>query len=436
MGAIDLSTHPCFDPKARHKHSRIHVPVAPRCNVQCNYCNRKFDCMNESRPGVSSGVLTPRQALEYLKQNTQKVKNLSVVGIAGPGDPMANPDETLETFRLVRQEFPEILLCLATNGLNLPAYLDDLQALQVSHVTVTVNAVDPAIGQNIYAWMRYERRAHKGMEAAEYLLNQQKIAIAGLAERGIIPKINCILMPGVNDHHISEVAETVAGLGAQVLNVMPLMPVADTPFHELGAPDDDLVQTTRINASKWLPQMTHCSRCRADAAGLIGQESAYDVLSEIRKFQQMGKDQIPRAELTIESEANKPERPYIAVASREDMLVNLHLGEANRISIFEETDGIGWQLLEHRLTPPAGYGDKRWEVLGSSLADCQALFVASVGQRPVEVLKDYGLPVFKVEGLITDICEAYSKQKSMERYYRNEGHACGIACSGTGAGCG
>ncbi len=427
MGTINLHTHPCFDPKARHTYSRIHVPVAPRCNVQCNYCNRKYDCMNESRPGVSSGVLKPRQALEYIQSNIGRVKNLSVVGIAGPGDPMANPDETLETFRLIRKEFPELLLCLATNGLNLPPYLDELQNLQVSHVTVTVNAVDARISKDIYAWMRYGRRSHNGQEAAEYLLEQQKTAIAGLSERGIIAKVNCILMPGVNDHHISSVAETVAGLGAHVLNVMPLMPVSNTPFFELGAPDDDLVQNTRTAASKWLPQMRHCSRCRADAAGLIGQENSFDVLGEIRKFQKMGK------EISIQKNSA---RPHIAVTSREDMLVNLHLGEASRISIFSETDTGEWQLLEHRLTPPSGYGDKRWKLLGESLTDCQALFVASAGQRPIQVLQDFGLPVFKVEGLISDICKTLSSNGSLERYHRNEAHACGVACSGTGAGCG
>ena len=25
----------------------MHVAVAPACNIQCNYCNRKYDCANE-----------------------------------------------------------------------------------------------------------------------------------------------------------------------------------------------------------------------------------------------------------------------------------------------------------------------------------------------------------------------------------------------------
>ncbi|MGE5894530.1 MAG: nitrogenase cofactor biosynthesis protein NifB, partial [bacterium] len=50
-------THPCFSKEAHFKFGRIHLPVAPACNIQCRYCIRKFDCANESRPGVTSTVL-------------------------------------------------------------------------------------------------------------------------------------------------------------------------------------------------------------------------------------------------------------------------------------------------------------------------------------------------------------------------------------------
>ena len=82
--------HPCFDASAKNMHARVHLPVAPKCNIQCNYCNRKYDCVSESRPGVTSAVVTPFQAVEYLKELSNYLENISVVGIAGPGDPMAN----------------------------------------------------------------------------------------------------------------------------------------------------------------------------------------------------------------------------------------------------------------------------------------------------------------------------------------------------------
>lgn len=84
----------------------MHLPVAPACNLQCNYCNRKFDCSNESRPGVSSTLLTPEQAVVKVRQVAQAIPQLSVVGIAGPGDPLANIARTFRTLELIREQLP------------------------------------------------------------------------------------------------------------------------------------------------------------------------------------------------------------------------------------------------------------------------------------------------------------------------------------------
>ena len=54
-----MANHPCFSQEAHKRSGRIHLPVAPECNIQCGYCVRKFDCVNESRPGVASTILTP-----------------------------------------------------------------------------------------------------------------------------------------------------------------------------------------------------------------------------------------------------------------------------------------------------------------------------------------------------------------------------------------
>ena len=114
---MKLDQHPCFNQKAHHYFGRVHLPVAPRCNIQCKFCNRKFDCVNESRPGVTSAVLSPAQAMVYLAEILQQKPNIRVVGIAGPGDPVANAPQTLETCRQIRERYPEMMLCVATNGL-------------------------------------------------------------------------------------------------------------------------------------------------------------------------------------------------------------------------------------------------------------------------------------------------------------------------------
>ncbi len=37
-------------------------------------------------------------------------------------------------------------------------YIDELKRLQGSHISVTVNTVDPSIGARIYFWMRVGKR--------------------------------------------------------------------------------------------------------------------------------------------------------------------------------------------------------------------------------------------------------------------------------------
>ena len=193
---LEPNLHPCFNAGVKSTCGRVHLPVAPTCNIRCNYCNRKYDCVNESRPGVTSHVLTPVQAVRYLETVLEREPRITVAGIAGPGDPLADPGVTLETIRLVKRRFPGMLLCLATNGLGLPALLGELTGLGVTHVTVTVNALDPEIGGRIYAWIRDGKVIYRGAQGAELLIARQLEAVAGLKASGVTVKVNTIVVPG------------------------------------------------------------------------------------------------------------------------------------------------------------------------------------------------------------------------------------------------
>ena len=180
---IDYAKHPCFNAKVKGQFGRVHLPVAPKCNIKCNYCDRKYDCVNESRPGVTSTVLSPEQAGVYMEKVLEKEPRITVAGIAGPGDPFANGEETMETLRLIRQKFPQTILCLASNGLAIGPYIEELATMNVSHVTITINAVDPAIGEKIYAWVRDGKILHRGRAAAELLLAASAPISSGLYQR-------------------------------------------------------------------------------------------------------------------------------------------------------------------------------------------------------------------------------------------------------------
>jgi nitrogen fixation protein NifB len=199
----------------------------------------------------------------------RKRSDISVVGIAGPGDPLCEPERTIETLRAVQSAYPGLLLCVSTNGLNVPDYVDDLADSGVTHVTVTVNAVDPEIGQLIYSWAKVKNVVYRGIKAARILLARQREAIQRLKERDLMVKVNTVVIPGINTDHIESIAQEVAELGADVMNCITMIPVEDTPFVHLGAPTDEVMSHVRDFASLHIPQMFHCRRCRADAIGLL-----------------------------------------------------------------------------------------------------------------------------------------------------------------------
>jgi nitrogen fixation protein NifB len=271
--------HPCFGGD-HSKAGRIHLPVAPGCNIKCGFCERKFDCANESRPGVTSKVLTPEQAVArvHLVQRhmeRQGGAQLKVVGIAGPGDPLANP-RTFETFALVREAFPEMTLCLSTNGLRLPEMLETILDSDVHSLTVTINALTPETGARVTEWITVDGRRLVGIDAAAILLSQQFKGLEMAAKAGLLVKINHVYIPGVNDHETLDLAVKVRNLGASMMNIMPVIPVG--LFKGVERPSDAVMEMVRNQAELILSQARHCKQCRADAAGVVGQDLDLDAL--------------------------------------------------------------------------------------------------------------------------------------------------------------
>lgn len=424
ISTLDFNRHPCFNAAVKGRYGRVHLPVAPKCNIKCNYCNRKYDCVNESRPGVTSTVLTPNQALSYLDKVLAKEPRITVAGIAGPGDPFADPDRTLETMRLIRKKYPGAILCLASNGLRVAPYVDELAEIGVSHVTVTVNAVDPRIGEKIYAWVRDGRVVYRGRKAAGLLLTRQLHAIAVLKKHGITVKVNTIVIPGINDRHIMDVAAKMKELRVDLLNCMAMFPSAGTVFAEVPEPSAEMMGSIRKEAERYLPQMRHCTRCRADAVGLLDS----DRTGEMRGC--------------LAASASTPEvaesaRPFVAVATLEGMLVNLHLGEADFFQIWGEDGAGGYRLVEVRQVPGQGGGPRRWMCLARLLSDCRAVLVNDLGEGPWKILTGKGVRPVPMAGFIEQGLEAVYSGKGLHTLLGRV-RKCSTkgACAGAGSGCG
>jgi len=268
-----LEKHPCFSKEASKHFGRVHLPVAKTCNISCNYCHRDYDCPNESRPGVTSKLLSPEDAVDRIYEVKRFFNDISVAAVAGPGDSLAEPRDTMKTFELVKKEFPEIILCMSTNGLDLAENLEELKEREVNFITVTLNAVDASVAQKIYRYANYKGIAYTEKDAAKLLLDRQISGIENAVKMGFTIKINSVLIPGINDFHIKDISEKVKKLGVYLFNVMPMIPAEKSYFYKIGvkgASRKDVVKITR--EFEGINIMEHCRQCRSDAAGLLSED--------------------------------------------------------------------------------------------------------------------------------------------------------------------
>jgi nitrogen fixation protein NifB len=264
--------HPCMNNNAHDKVARIHLPVAPECNIQCRFCSRKITPHDTKTkcPGRATRILTPAEALEKARTFRKKWGPDSIIGIAGPGDPLANP-ETFETLDLIRNNFPNAPICLCTNGLLLPDSIKALQKLNMHHISLTVNGVLPEIIQQITPWILHNTIKVRGLEGATILIQHQLEGIRAAADAGMFIKVNTVVVSRINGQHVTEIADTVKEAGANLFNPVPLIPGGSLNKHNRPACED----MTRIRKSceKTLPIFYKCKQCRADANGIPGQEA-------------------------------------------------------------------------------------------------------------------------------------------------------------------
>lgn len=259
-----LSAHPCFG-SARNR-GRIHLPVSPQCNIFCNFCLRSQNT-SEQRPGVTWGIISPMEAVAAVGRALDACPELSVVGIAGPGDTLAT-DHALETFRLVRDRYPALLRCMSTNGLLLPEKLSEIAAVGIDTLTITINAISPEIQAQICAGIQYHGETITGTAGAEILIRNQLEGLRQVLKLGITVKVNTVLIPGINDRHIETIAKTVGATGALRYNIIPLIP--QHKFAHRAAPTCQQIDQARRLTEPYVDVFRHCQHCRADAVGVPG----------------------------------------------------------------------------------------------------------------------------------------------------------------------
>ena len=403
-----LRSHPCYNEEAHKRFARMHLPVAPRCNIQCNYCNRKYDCSNESRPGVTSEVLSPQEAIEKIRVVKERIPELKVIAIAGPGDPLAN-EQSFETMELVHKEFPDMTLCISTNGLMLPEYADRLFELGIRFVTVTMNACDPEVSKDVYSMVMWDGKKLTGKEAAERLLQSQIEGIKRCVELGMAVKINIVLIPGYNDKHIPDLVKKVKELGVYIVNILPLIPVEGTPFSVLEAPTPELRKELMNLCENDVKMMRHCRQCRADAIGLLDNDRSGEFIRTNPCGSGCGPKTEPNVRFDLPEKVSK-----VAVATESGTLVDGGFGNTKRFKIFDIRDNkVSFVKDVYIDTDFTLFGKSHAEHIAGildSLSDCDAVIVSEIGPRPQSALEAAGKRVVVFSG---DIEEGIRRASSL-----------------------
>jgi len=426
-----INNHPCYSEGAHQHYARIHVAVAPACNIQCNYCNRKYDCSNESRPGVTSSKLKPEEAVKKVLFVGGEIQQLSVVGIAGPGDALANPKKTFDTFRMLQEKAPDLKLCLSTNGLRIVDYIDEIVKYNVDHVTVTINTVDVTgeIGSKIYPWVHWNHKKVWGKEGAKILLEKQLAGIKALTDRGILVKANSVLIPGINDKDLPNVAKKLKQMNVFLHNIMPLLssPEFGTKFGLDGVKSATDQETMAVQEACGMDMnlMKHCRQCRADAVGLIGEDRGeeftkdafvalsfeelekkynikarqqkHEIIENWRTHLEAANNKIKLENATKAELSSTGKTKLVAVTSGGEGMINMHFGSAGEFLIYEAGDKAIKFLMHRKIQssycsgPENCDGNNPIEEIKVTLKDVDLLLTEKIGDCPMSELQSINL---------------------------------------------
>lgn len=271
MAVVDESpfrNHPCYSNNRENLWYRIHLPVAPRCNVKCIFCSHSVgSSCHTSKPGYARQVISPKVAVERALLEIEKDSRVRIVAVSGPGEPLANP-ETFATLEMIREYKDDIHLCLSTNGILLAENVEWLVKLGLKTLTVSMSTSNPDTAEKIYEWARIGEMTLTGSQKGFKVVEEQIRGISRAARSGIFVKVNSILIPTINDHDIVPLAKKVAEAGASLQNIIPLVP--NDRLASLSPPSKEEIEVLRNKAEAFIAQFRHCKQCRSDVVGIPG----------------------------------------------------------------------------------------------------------------------------------------------------------------------
>ena len=182
--------------------SYLRVSVTDRCDFRCVYC------MSEDMAFLPKKDLLTLEELDRLCTIfiEKGVKKLRITG----GEPLVRRD-IMTLFRSLSKKLGRGLeeLTLTTNGSQLERYADELAAIGVKRINVSLDTLDQSKFRTITRWGDLDR-VLSGIKAAQ--------------KAGLSIKINAVALKGVNDSEIHSLVRWSheQGMDITFIEVMPI----------------------------------------------------------------------------------------------------------------------------------------------------------------------------------------------------------------------
>ena len=225
-------------------------------------------------PGVADRCLqTEAELVDYLDRQTKIHQRARIIGVSGPGDPLADPSGLSNLLSVIEERFSDHKLCLCTSGQGFDAVRPILfNNSNLSYITFTVNTLRPETAAKIY-----NTRSNKmtGVDIADAFLDEQERAVRACVEAGLRVKINTIFLPGLNADEIIDLFKFYSDLGVGVLNLLSYKEGDRKALPSLHcAPESYQQQYRTKRQTLCLSELgnkikKNCRQCRADYCGQL-----------------------------------------------------------------------------------------------------------------------------------------------------------------------
>ena len=183
----------------------LRMSVTDLCNLRCVYCMPEHGTVKLRH----EDILSIEEMVEIAR--AAAVCGITKIRLTG-GEPLVRPG-IMEICRKIGA-MPEISeLCLTTNGILLPKYVDELRAAGVNRLNISLDALNP----ETYREITRVGKLDDALEGIHIALDKGFDSI----------KINAVLMGGVNDGDLLGLIELTRRANVNV-RFIEMMPIGET----------------------------------------------------------------------------------------------------------------------------------------------------------------------------------------------------------------